>query len=105
MNRCIGLVEKQGFLNQLRPLYLERLYELAQDYHSVSVIDGGAAGRHVRIDQPLSKEVKSIRFCLAGMDSCLYGAWLALLWLLLGLFLCRRCMVADQGFIQRDDAV
>jgi hypothetical protein len=38
VNRCIGLVEKPGFLNQLNPLYLERLHQLAQDYHSVSLM-------------------------------------------------------------------
>ncbi len=42
VNRCIVLVEKPGSLNHLRPLCLERLHELAQDYHSVVGIDGGA---------------------------------------------------------------
>jgi hypothetical protein len=99
-------VEKPLLGYHLWPLLPQVLHEGAQGLHDVIGIDHGTPGHNVGIDQALVvKKRQQHLFCSAGVNPCLYGPRLTLLYPLFRLLFCLRCVIGHHGLVHGYDAV
>jgi hypothetical protein len=106
VDRGIVPVKKPTLLSQHRPLLSKMPHEDVQDFHDVRVVDGGALGDDVRIDEALAfKKGKQHLFGSASLDLGLYWARLSLLNPLLGLFFALRSVVTHHRLVHSHNRV